>query len=148
MVNVLQAMILTDKARMVRTPTYHVFDLYQVFQDATSLPTDVRAPDYTLGDVRIPGLYATAARGKDGALHVALVNPDPAKPLRVTLALPGLKARTVHGRMLSAPAIDTVNTFERPDAVKPAAFTGATIGAEGTVAVTMPAKAVVVLELR
>jgi alpha-N-arabinofuranosidase len=50
--------------------------------------------------------------------------------------------------MLSAPAIDTVNTFERPDAVKPAAFTGATIGADGTVAVAMPAKAVVVMELR
>lgn len=29
---------------MVLTPTYHVFDLYQRHQDATSLPLDVR-PD-------------------------------------------------------------------------------------------------------
>ena len=148
MVNVLQAMILTDKGRMVLTPTYHVFDLYQPFQGATSLPAEVRAGDYAHGGVRIPGLYATAARGTDGAVHVALVNPDPARSVRVALSLPGLKARTVRGRVLSAPAIDTVNTFERPDAVKPAAFTGATIGAQGNVAVAMPAKAVVVLELR
>jgi alpha-N-arabinofuranosidase len=148
MVNVLQAMILTDKARMVLTPTYHVFDLYQVFQDATVLPAAVRAGDYVYGGTRIPGLYATAARGKDGAVHVALVNPDPAKSLRVALAFSGFKAAKVRGRMLTAPAIDTVNTFEHPDTVKPAAFDGAKTETDGGVTVAMPAKAVVVLELR
>ena len=148
MVNVLQAMILTSKGRMVLTPTYHVFDLYQVFQDATSLPAQVRADDYVHDGVHVPGLFATAARGTDGAVHVALVNPDPARVLRVTLAMPGLKAGKVSGRVLSAPAIDAINTFERPDAVKPAAFGGASLGSDGKVAVSMPAKAIVVLELR
>jgi len=148
MVNVLQAMILTDKGRMVLTPTYHVFDLYQVFQDATSLPAQVRADDYVHDGVRVPGLFATAARGTDGAVHVALVNPDPTRALRVALALPGWKAGKVSGRVLSAPKIDAINTFERPDAVKPVAFDGATVGSDGVVAVSMPAKAIVVLELR
>jgi len=148
MVNVLQAMILTDKARMVLTPTYHVFDLYQVFQGATALPVEVRADEYAHGGVRVPGLFVTAARGTDGAVHVALVNPDPQRTQRVALAVRGLKVGTVRGRMLSAPAIDTVNTFERPEAVKPVAFTGGTVGSDGAVAVSMPAKAIVVLELR
>jgi alpha-N-arabinofuranosidase len=51
MVNVLQAMILTDGPRMTLTPTYHVFHMYIPFQDATSLPTDVRTPNYRLGQV-------------------------------------------------------------------------------------------------
>ena len=35
MINVLQAMILTDKEKMVLTPTYYVFKMYVPFQDAT-----------------------------------------------------------------------------------------------------------------
>lgn len=33
MVNVLQSMILTEGEKLVKTPTYHVFDLYQVHQE-------------------------------------------------------------------------------------------------------------------
>ena len=40
MVNVLQAMILTDKQRMLLTPTYHVFRMYVPFQDATFIPAE------------------------------------------------------------------------------------------------------------
>jgi alpha-N-arabinofuranosidase len=43
MVNVLQAMILTDGPRMLLTPTYHVFRMYLPFQDATSVPVSFAA---------------------------------------------------------------------------------------------------------
>src|SRR2546430_8631071 len=43
MVNVLQAMILTDEAKMVLTPTYHVFRMYVPFQDATFLAVKIDA---------------------------------------------------------------------------------------------------------
>ena len=148
MVNVLQAMILTSKGRMVLTPTYHVFDLYQVFQGATSLPVEVRAGEYAHGAVRVPGLFVTAARGTDGAVHVALVNPDPEHALRVAVALPGMKVGKVSGRVLTAPAINTINSFDRPDAVKPVGFDGAKIGGDGVLAVSLPAKAIVTFELR
>ena len=42
MINVLQAMILTDKEKMVLTPTYYVFKMYVPFQDATFIPVDLR----------------------------------------------------------------------------------------------------------
>lgn len=38
MVNVLQAMIMTDKEEMILTPTYYVFKMYVPFHDATLLP--------------------------------------------------------------------------------------------------------------
>ena len=40
-INVLQAVILTDKEKMILTPTYHVMEMYNVHQDATLLPVDI-----------------------------------------------------------------------------------------------------------
>ena len=74
MVNVLQAMILTNGPKMVLTPTYHLFSLYRPFQDATFLPTDLQTPIYHLGAVSVPALSVSAARAVDGAIMVALVN--------------------------------------------------------------------------
>ncbi len=54
MINVLQAMILTDKDQMVLTPTYHVFDMYQVFQDATQLPLEIETGSYAFGKLLVP----------------------------------------------------------------------------------------------
>src|SRR5664280_42314 len=51
MINVLQAMILTDKEKMILTPTYYVFEMYKVHQDATYLPVDIQTADYTHGRV-------------------------------------------------------------------------------------------------
>ncbi|HEY0680756.1 MAG TPA: alpha-L-arabinofuranosidase C-terminal domain-containing protein [Steroidobacter sp.] len=48
-VNVLQAVILTDGAEMVLTPTYYAFKMYMPFQDSVYLPLDVRAPLVTAG---------------------------------------------------------------------------------------------------
>ena len=69
MINVLQAMILTDKEKMVLTPTYHVFDMYQAFMGATPYPATVSGPDYVQGDNRMPMVDVSAARGKDGKLY-------------------------------------------------------------------------------
>ena len=66
MVNVLQSMILTDGPKMVRTPTYWVFDMFQVHQDATSLPVQLQTPEYKLGDESMPAVSASASRDKEG----------------------------------------------------------------------------------
>ena len=68
MINVLQAMILTDKEKMLLTPTYHVFEMYKPFQNATLLPTELTTPDYKHGDVAIPAVSVSAARAADGTL--------------------------------------------------------------------------------
>lgn len=147
MVNVLQAMILTDGAKMVRTPTYWVYDMYQPWQDATVLPIAIDTPSYTQGKFTIPAISGSAVKGKDGLVHIALSNVDPDEANTVTIALDGVTARSVSGTILTAPAITAHNTFDDPDAVKPAAFTGARI-AGGKLVVTLPAKSIVVLTLK
>ena len=84
MVNVLQAMILTDGPRMVLTPTYHVFHMYLPFQNATFVPLELNAGTYTQGDVTLPRLDAIAARDAEGALWLAVTNLDPNGPRRST----------------------------------------------------------------
>lgn len=145
-INVLQAMILTDKEKMVITPTYHVFEMFKVHQDATALPVALSSPDYVLGDAKIPAVSASASRDKNGRIHLSLTNADPAKSVTVACTLNGAAAKSVSGRVLTGPAINAHNTFAAPHTVEPAAFTGAKLDG-GSLSVTLPAKSVVILEL-
>jgi alpha-N-arabinofuranosidase len=138
MINVLQAMIMTDGAKMVLTPTYHVFDLYQVFMGATPYPASVSGPDYAKG---VPMVDVSAARARDGKLYLALVNTDPGKPAHVVTNLTG----TARGQILTGPAMDSHNSFAAPDAIRPVAFSGTSDN--GKLAVDLPAKSVAVLKL-
>ena len=146
MVNVLQAMILTDGPRMVLTPTYHAFALYRPFQGATALPIAIQAPGYVEGQTRLPGVDATAARGVDGKVHVALVNLDPGHAVSVRITLAGGDAASVSGQILTADRMDAHNSFEAPHALEPAVFTAARVDA-GVLGVDLPAKSLVVLTL-
>ena len=146
MVNVLQSMILTDGPKMTVTPTYWVFEMFQVHQDATLLPVELQAPDYKFGDESIPAVSASASRAKDGKVHLSLVNADPHQAVAITATLAGLAAKSVTGRILTADAMNARNTFDAPTAVHPVAFTGASF-AGATLTIALPAMSVVVLEL-
>jgi alpha-N-arabinofuranosidase len=136
MINVLQAMILTDKDKMVLTPTYHVFDMYQAFMGATPYPATVSGPTYKEG---VPMLDVSAARGKDGKLYLAMVNTDPTHAVQVITNLTG----TAHGRVLTAFAMDAHNSFEAPGMVRPVAISGTSAG--GKLSFDLPAKSVAVV---
>jgi alpha-N-arabinofuranosidase len=146
LVNVLQALILTEGDKMVLTPTYHVFDMYQVHQGATLLPVDVTTDNTTLGSESLPAVSASASRDAQGIVHVSLVNLDPEVSATVEARIDGQKFTSVSGRVLTGPAMDTHNTFAVPDRVQPAAFTGASL--QGPVLrVALPPRSVVVLAL-
>jgi alpha-N-arabinofuranosidase len=146
MVNVLQAMILTDHEKMVLTPTYHVFEMFKVHQDATVLPVDLTTPDYAFAGEKIPAVSASASRDAAGRIHLSLVNTNPHGAMTVSCALQGVEPKAVTGRVLTAATMTAHNTFDAPHAVEPQAFTGATLDG-GRLTVVLPAMSVVVLEL-
>jgi len=146
MVNVLQAMILTDGPKMLLTPTYHVFEMYKVHQDATLLAIDLSAPGYGYAGKSLPAVSASASRDAAGKVHVSLVNVDPKEPITLNCRLAGLAAHSVSGRVLTAPAVNSVNTFDAPHTVEPVAFSGAKLSGNA-LTVDLPAKSIVVLEL-
>jgi alpha-N-arabinofuranosidase len=146
MINVLQAMILTDKEKMLLTPTYHVFEMYKPFQNSTLLPSELTTPEYKVGDVSIPAVSVSTARAKDGSLVVALVNTDPNNAAKVTTKIEGGKTSKMSARVLTAPAMNTHNTFAAPNTVQPAAFTAGKRSGD-TWTFDLPAKSVVVAVL-
>jgi alpha-N-arabinofuranosidase len=92
-------------------------------------------------------VQAAAARGTDGLVHVALVNLDPHRAARVVMTLQGVEAHAVRGRILTAPAINSLNSFEKPATVRPQAFSAARVhGNQATV--ELPEKSVVVLDFQ
>jgi alpha-N-arabinofuranosidase len=141
MVNVLQAMIHTDGSKMVLTPTYWAFLLYQPFQGATALPVAVTTPDYAEG---LPAVDVTVAKGADGKIHVAITNVDPDDVATVSLA--GLKPGAIAGQVLTAKTMDARNSYDAPNVVAPAAFNGARFQG-GQLTVKLPAKSLVVLTI-
>lgn len=142
MVNVLQAVILTDGPNMVLTPTYHAFALHQRFQGATSLPLALQSPAY--GKVR--RVDGSAARSTDGKVHVTLTHFDPHAEIEVSIALHGWTGSRVSGRVLTAGSMDAHNTFDAPGQVKPEDFSAARIS-DGRLTAVLPPKSVVVLTL-
>jgi alpha-N-arabinofuranosidase len=147
LMNVLQAMILTDKEKMLLTPTYHVFEMYKVHQGATLIPVELTAPEYRFGQSAIPSLHASASRDSAGRLHLSLVNLDPNHSAQVSMKVTGAKVRNATGRVLTAPMMNSMNTFEQPDAVKPQPFTGVKVQGD-QITLSLPSKSVVVLELQ
>lgn len=147
MVNVLQAMILTDSSKMVLTPTYHVFEMYKPWQDATVLPIELTTPWYHKDRFVVPAVSGSAVLGKDGKVHVGLSNLDPSQSNMVTMKIDGRSITTVSGRVLTAATINAHNTFDAPETVHPIPFSGAQVG-NGTLTVTLPPKSVTVLELQ
>jgi alpha-N-arabinofuranosidase len=146
MVNVLQAMILTDKDKMVLTPTYHVFRMYVPFQDATSVRVSFDAGTYTHGEVILPRVDAIAAKDSAGALWLAVTNIDPTRPVELSARLAGITAKTVSGETLTAAAVDSVNSFEAPRTVVPKPVSAKLVGDELTL--TLEPKSVTVLSIR
>jgi alpha-N-arabinofuranosidase len=145
-VNVLQSLILTDKDKMLLTPTYHIFDLYKVHQDAKYLPVKLNSPDYEFEGKKIPAVNISASQDAAGKIHISLVNLDPHNTVKVSTALAGLKWNKVTGQILTSANLTDINTFQQPNKVSIAGFNGAKKAGDKLV-VDMPAKSVVTLEL-
>ena len=142
MVNVLQAMILTDGDDMLLTPTYHVYGMYKVFQDATSIPFTINGGEYKQGDQSLPAVTASIAKGQDGKVYIALVNLDPANEADVALDFDNGDYSSLIGQILTADAITAKNTFDAKEVVKPASFSS------DLDELVLPAKSIVVAELK
>jgi alpha-N-arabinofuranosidase len=146
MINVLQAMILTDKEKMLLTPTYHVFRMYVPFQDATFLPLTVNAGTWAQGAISLPRVDALAAKDKAGKLWLSLTNVDPSRPVQIEVDLRGATVNSATGEALTGPQVDSINSFEAPRVVAPKPL-AATVQ-NGRLRVTLEPKSVNVIGLQ
>jgi len=145
-VNVLQSMILTKGDEIVLTPTYHVFRMYNVHQDAQFVPTECNAAEMVSPSGRVmPEASVTASRDAAGKLHVSVANPMHDKAQTIVLNFDEFKPKNVTGEILSAPSIQSYNDFGKEPAVAPKPFKAFRKNGK-TIEVTVPAASVVCLE--
>lgn len=136
-VNVLQSVILTEGGKMVLTPTYHVFDLYKNHQNAALLYSYVENETITVGGVSCPQLSCSASQAEDGSILITAANFSLEANAPLSCSLEGKEARRVSAKILSG-SVDSYNSFENPEAVKPAEFTGVQITDGGLTFVLPP----------
>jgi alpha-N-arabinofuranosidase len=95
----------------------------------------------------VPAVSASASKDKDGRIHISLVNLDPNRGRTVQVDIRGQPVSRVAGRVLTAPAMNAHNTFERPNAVQPVDFRATRLAGD-VLTLDLPSKSVVVVELR
>jgi len=134
LVNCIHSLFIAHEDKMLRTPNYHVFDMYKEHQNGQA----VRA------------VFAAPMRGKlaqlDGSASVqgkrlvlTCTNTDASEALPVTVRLEGGNAKAVQGLVLSGKP-QAHNTFAQPEAVKPVALKAEVSG--GVVRFDMPGPSV------
>lgn len=148
-VNVLQAVILTEGEKMILTPTYHVFNMYKVHQDAELLDLALESGTYSFEGREIPEVSASASVTPEGVIHVSLCNLNHAAAAKLPLELRGLagKAVEVAGTTIAGTATDAHNTFSEPDAVVPQPFTAFRLE-DSILSLELPPMSVTVLEIK
>jgi alpha-N-arabinofuranosidase len=147
MVNVLQSIILTDGEKMILTPTYYVFEMYKVHQQAALIPVNFQSPEYSLEGKSIPAVTISASRDKAGFVHVTLTNADPHHEIELSIELRGSQPGNIIGMVLTSTELSAHNTFDNPETIKTLPFKGARIN-QSTLSVKLPAVSVVMLELK
>ena len=146
-VNVLQAVILTDEEKMLLTPTYHVMRMYKTHQDATLLPTFVDTDaTYTFGEESLPALSVSSSQAKDGKVHISLVNVDASKSYSIDLDVRGGEFKNATAEILASSKLQDHNTFDNPNKITPKEFKDFSFK-KGKLTLDIPAFSVVVFEI-
>ncbi len=147
MVNVLQAMVLTKGEKMILTPTYYVFDLYRVHQDAMMVPVKISSGNYVFRGDTLAAINCSASIDSTGKMHISFVNIDPDVSENTTISLEGFRADGIAGKILTADKMNAHNTLKDSDSVKPGKFSAFSLKGND-LEVDMPPMSVIVLELR
>ncbi|MCL2831784.1 MAG: alpha-N-arabinofuranosidase [Treponema sp.] len=146
-INVLQSVIFTDGDKMMLTPTYHVFDMYKVHQDALKLPVHVESKTNHTGPSTVPAITASASEDDNRKVHISLTNIELNNELPVQLDIRGIPLKYNGGTIITSENMNDHNTFEQGSKVRIGEFKGAVTSHGGRYTLNLPPKSVVTLEL-
>ncbi|KNY27812.1 alpha-N-arabinofuranosidase [Pseudobacteroides cellulosolvens] len=146
MVNVLQAIILTEGDRMLLTPTYHIYDMFKVHQDAQLLSVDFENIEYLYNGEKIHGISVSSSMDIEEKIHVSICNLNPMEDTEIDIDIRGKTVNSISGNVLTAGAINDMNTFDDSNKVKIDVLVNAQLKNNHAVC-KIPSKSVVVLEI-
>ena len=140
-VNVLQALILTEGEKMVKTPTYHVFDMFKGHMGGEYVYTFIQ--NETAGG-KIPMINASASV-KDGVLTLTAANCSIDEEAELSVDIRGFNVSEVSCEILTG-EVHTFNDFDDPERVTVSPHSASVTN--GVLTVSMPACSVISVTLR
>lgn len=148
MVNVLQAVLLTEGGNMVKTPTYHVMHMYRYHQGAKLLESAVTGDGKTgTKEWSVPKVTESVSKDKDGVITITLNNLSIEASEDVNIKLAGTGYKVVEAKVVTNSDIHAHNTFEAPEEVIEKDFNDYT-ESEGGIAVKLPSNSVTMLRIK
>ena len=147
LINVLQSVILTDGARMILTPTYHIFKMYSCHQNATLLGSFIEKRRIGVEEeTRVDDLSESVSVDENGNVNITVCNLSCTDAHDIDAILVGMKPSSVDGEIVTG-KMDAFNTFESGENVKVENFDSVKITDEG-LSFTLPACSVVKLTVK
>jgi alpha-N-arabinofuranosidase len=144
-VNVLQSVILTKGHEMVKTPTYYIFKMYNVHQDANLIPIGFETENYEYKGGSIPAITASASE-KDGIVSITITNANPNKAITIDCQ-PGNDFKSVSGKIVTGKEITDYNDFGKEEKVYISDFPVGKIK-KGELKIEVPAHSVILVQLQ
>lgn len=131
MVNVLQSVLLTEGDKMVKTPTYHVFNMYKYHQDATLVESSIETETIgTQEEYQVPNLTESVSVDENGVLHLTITNLSVSESYEVDAAILDREVKEVKGEIVTE-EMHAKNTFEEADKVCVKEFSGVQVTEKG-----------------
>lgn len=148
MINVLQAVILTDGDRMLKTPTYHVMHMYRHHQGALLCASELFDVGTTgVAGWEVPEINESVSE-KDGVLTITLNNLSIEEDKDLEIGFAEAEGRAViEAKIVTHADYHAYNTFDDPEIVKEEEFDGFNWNGSRLV-VTLPKASVVELRVK
>ena len=112
-VNVLQALLFTEGEKMLKTPTYHIFDMYKTHQDSELLYSF--SENHKVNGVPV---ISQSASYKNGNITMTFANSALDEDFEIDCDIVGFKPKNVSARILTSD-VRAYNDFENPEKIKP-----------------------------
>lgn len=144
-VNVLQAVILTEGKKMIKTPTWHVFNMYKHHQDGELVESFIETKEIGTQESRVPNLTESVSVSADGKLHITLTNLSLEEASDIEACFTETEIKAVKGTILTG-KMDAHNTFDAPNEVFTKEFDAVKVEG-GNLVFTIPACSVLHLEV-
>lgn len=147
MVNVLQAVLLTEGEKMIKTPTYHVMHMYRYHQGADLLESAFSGVDEIgIGEWKVPKLTESVSVDKDGVITITMDNLSIESAENVTVQFAGKGYQVIEAWIVTHADMHAHNTFEAAEEVVEKEFTDYTVNDEA-ISVKMPKSSVVAIRV-
>lgn len=148
LINVLQAVILTDGPKMLLTPTYHVFHMYKYHQNAELVDSYIEGTKIIgeENDFMVPNLQESVSVDEDGIITITLNNLSISESEEIEVSFTECKPNQVTAKIL-VNKMNAYNTFEQPEQVKQEDFAAFTVTEKG-INFTIPACSIIQLRVK